>query len=253
MALIADWNTEPVLMTNSHCSMNNFWLDYGTTAQPFVNYPWVEPNVPQCGNERFDWGGYRCGPVWGRKSCRFADISLYSIIGATASHPDSIAVLGRIAAMSIRNLGWNVANQIVLPSIGISQTGTPHLRVTNRQGYPVQGEALDKIGSSTGWTWGNVSETCVDVGTAVVPGGHVSGDERFLCQDRASLGATGGVSGSPVFKPGGPGPSDVPFYGVSWGSDPWPSTRTTFSSWSGIFSELGSTWKVCIAGGPNAC
>jgi hypothetical protein len=249
MTLIAEWNAEAVLMTNSHCSMNNFFWDQGTTSQPWGNYPWVNPLVPQFGSERYDWGGFRCGPVWSRKNCRYADLALYSITGATASHPDSIAVRGRIAALSIRNSGFLMSQYSVSPSIVLAPTSTPHFRVTSRQGWPFQGESLDKVGVTTGWTWGDVTETCVDI--APNAGNNNSGDERFLCQDRALLGARPGDSGSPVFKLGTAGSIDVTFYGMLWGM--LPDGRSSFSSWSGIYNEIGATWKACAVGGPVPC
>lgn len=67
----------------------------------------------------------------------------------------------------------------------------PRINVTGSFDYPYVGETLDKIGITTGWTSGQVFETCTDI--------NGGGGIWLWCQDKVSAGAWYGDSGSPVF------------------------------------------------------
>ncbi len=72
----------------------------------------------------------------------------------------------------------------------------PYFTIFDEEG-PVMNEAVDKMGRTTGWTWGTVNHTCttVDIGAAA------DGRERYLtCQGSANYQADGGDSGAPVFR-----------------------------------------------------
>lgn len=74
------------------------------------------------------------------------------------------------------------------------------------------GTEVDKVGKKTGWTYGDVTDTCVDVRV---------GNITILCQHEVNAGAGKGDSGSPVFRSTGGGvPSDgdrVKYLGILWG------------------------------------
>lgn len=71
-------------------------------------------------------------------------------------------------------------------------SANPRFRIIGEAAYPVAGQTLEKIGRTTGWTYGQVTNTCVDTNVA---GSNIT----LLCQDYVSAGIGAGDSGSPVF------------------------------------------------------
>ncbi|HEX2093847.1 MAG TPA: hypothetical protein VHG28_15700 [Longimicrobiaceae bacterium] len=106
---------------------------------------------------------------------------------------------------------------------------------------PVVGKRLHRVGSSTGWTYGNVSHTCQDLRD---PDGSA-----LICQYLVATDVTSkvGDSGAPVFfipnlapseDPDGAGaPRDVWIYGLHNGST--TEGLAVFSFWESIQVELG--------------
>jgi hypothetical protein len=100
----------------------------------------------------------------------------------------------------------------------ISRTAAPnqkrnHLEITgvftiigeNASGG-IQGQVVNKIGRTTGWTQGKITQTCAHT--------NVSGSTiTQLCQTSVSAGVGGGDSGSPVFS----GTGNVTLHGILWG------------------------------------
>jgi hypothetical protein len=84
---------------------------------------------------------------------------------------------------------------------------TAHWTITGK-GSPVVGRVVNKVGRTTGWTQGQVTNTCVNTG--------VSGT-RFvqLCQFYVAAGVGSGDSGSPVFEASG---GNATLIGILWGS-----------------------------------
>lgn len=121
-------------------------------------------------------------------------------------------------------------------SYGTSSSGSltvssssPRFTINGTAGYPSSGQYLDKIGRTSGWTYGQVIATCTDV--------NVSGTNiTQLCQDRVQAYSAGGDSGSPVFSWSGSG-SNVTLYGLLWGGN---STSFVMSALDNIEYELGS-------------
>lgn len=102
-------------------------------------------------------------------------------------------------------------------SIDIDSTN-PYFSFT-QTGAAFVGTEVNKMGRTTGWTVGNVANTCADTGVAGT-------DVVLLCQDVMSLHVEGGDSGSPIFG----SDSAHTLYGMLWGVN---------SSCSAIFSEIG--------------
>ena len=91
------------------------------------------------------------------------------------------------------------------------------------------GQVVNKIGRTTGWTFGTVLGTCVDI--------DVFGDEHtMLCQTVAGGGATYGDSGSPVFL--WTRGKSVRLTGLLWGVDE-SGDGFAFSPFQSIQRELG--------------
>lgn len=96
------------------------------------------------------------------------------------------------------------------------------------------GQTLSKVGRTTGWTQGQVTNTCGNVG--------VSGTNIVqLCQDIVSAGLGAGDSGSPVFFiTNSPQTYDIELRGILWGGNP-EGTQFTYSPIGNIqrSDELG--------------
>jgi hypothetical protein len=91
------------------------------------------------------------------------------------------------------------------------------------------GQTVNKVGRTTGWTAGAVTNKCVDTG--------VSGSRVFLfCQNFVSAGVGGGDSGSDVFRV--VSGTSVQLEGILWGGN---SAGTTFvySPLQSVIQELG--------------
>nr|WP_273000261.1 hypothetical protein [Hydrogenibacillus schlegelii] len=101
-------------------------------------------------------------------------------------------------------------------------------RPLGKAGSPYAGQILDKIGRTTGWTYGKVTGTCVDVNQA-------GSDITLLGQDIVAAGSGGGDSGSPVFY--WHGGNEVILYGLLWGGS---SDLFVFSNMYNIEKELGN-------------
>jgi hypothetical protein len=85
------------------------------------------------------------------------------------------------------------------------------MTITSEYAFPTGGEMFDKVGRTTGWTYGFVKKTCVDMNRPDYSGG---GFGRILCQDWTSYKRAGGDSGSPVFRWYG---NTVRLAGIHWG------------------------------------
>jgi hypothetical protein len=148
----------------------------------------------------------RSGCPNGRR-CRFSDAS-------RAAYAAGIDVdLGTLAKTTGPNNG----------SITISGS----FNITG-EGSAAVGQTANKVGRTTGWTQGLVTNTCVNTG--------VSGSNIVqLCQTFVSAGVGGGDSGSPVFRE----TSNVTLLGILWGGNS-SGTQFVYSPIANIEQELGS-------------
>lgn len=91
---------------------------------------------------------------------------------------------------------------------------------------PLSGQAVTKVGATTGRTNGYVLSTCVSVNSSNPSGGQ---PVTNLCQYHGGYASGPGDSGSPVFMRFG---STAILVGLHWGSGGW------FSPWSSVAYEL---------------
>jgi len=128
-------------------------------------------------------------------TCRYSDVA----IGVFDAYVDfGYATLARPA----------VADPLAGP-IYLSPDA-PTFTVRDEATYPALGEMLHKVGRTTGWTYGEVIATCLDL--------RVGENVTLLCQDRVAAGVNGGDSGAPVFSLGGTASdTEATLYGVLWG------------------------------------
>jgi hypothetical protein len=151
--------------------------------------------------------------------CRWSDASRARYIPTVAPE----ARLGRIA-------------RTVRPSTSLTDvelTIDGFFTIKREQARGVVGEVANKVGRTTGWTFGTTTETCVDVialGTT-----HMR-----LCQELVAAVVDGGDSGSPVFRRNGGG-SNITLLGVLWGgSTDDANPEFVYSPMFGIERELGA-------------
>lgn len=194
-------------VTNSHC----------TNVQGGVESTRYYQNSTSGGaiaTEIADPGYFTGGSCPAGRRCRYSDSS-FARYDST-----SLGEYRRIARTTSRGTSSG--------SLTINST-SPRFTITSRVPYPTTGQVLNKMGRTTGWTYGTVSSTCVDI--------NVSGTNiTQLCQDLVNAGVNSGDSGSPVFGWSGSG-SNVTIYGVLWGGS---TSQFVFSALDNIESELGA-------------
>jgi hypothetical protein len=107
----------------------------------------------------------------------------------------------------------------------------PFFTITKEQKRSVLGERANKVGRTTGWTFGPVTQTCINtivLGTAP--------PIAQLCQDRVRADVAGGDSGSPVFRRRG---GNATLMGILWGGSASGTVTFVFSPIGNIHRELG--------------
>jgi hypothetical protein len=190
-------------ITNSHCTNTQG----GTEGTPYWQ-PLESVDPVRIGTEVDDpvYFRRRSGCPNGRR-CRFSDAS-------RAAYAAGIDVdLGTLAKTTGPNNG----------SITISGS----FNITG-EGSAAVGQTANKVGRTTGWTQGLVTNTCVNTG--------VSGSNIVqLCQTFVSAGVGGGDSGSPVFRE----TSNVTLLGILWGGNS-SGTQFVYSPIANIEQELGA-------------
>lgn len=198
-------------ITNSHCTA----IQGGVQSTPY-NQPLSTTAGSFIGTEVADPNYFTGGACPASRRCRFSDSSR----GKYASAPTS--VLGRIARTTSRGQFSG--------SLTISSTN-PTFSITAERANSLVGQTVNKMGRTTGWTFGKITNACVTV--------NVSGtDITQLCQNLVSAGVGPGDSGSPVFNWSGSG-SHVTLAGILWGGSS-NGRQLAFSPMSGIESELGA-------------
>lgn len=190
-------------LTNSHCSRIQGQTEGTVYAQP--NFPQavaVEVNDPSLTS------GPSCPPG---RVCRYSDA-----LFARYDDPGFGAV-ATVARTEYRS-----------PSIGSRITIDTPFQVRKVDIFPPVGAEVNKVGRTTGWTYGRVTQSCADVNVG-------STNVMLYCQHIARGGAKVGDSGSPVFRWPGKGPYIYPA-GLLWGVS---RRNFYFSPILNIEAELG--------------
>jgi hypothetical protein len=190
-------------ITNSHCTTTQggtegtgYWQPTQTLAPTRIGTEVSDPVYFKNTN----------GCPAGRR-CRFSDASRAAYASGITSS------LGKIA----KTTGPNNSSVTINGSFSITAEGSASV-----------GQTVNKVGRTTGWTQGKVTNTCVNVG--------VSGTTFVqLCQNLVSARVGAGDSGSPVFK----GSTNVTLAGILWGGNS-SGTQYVYSPISNIEKELGA-------------
>jgi len=201
--------TQKGFVTASHCTNTQGGVENTAYYQPLQS-----SSGGQIATEVEDPAYLRNAPGCpkGRK-CRYSDAA--RAVYANPLHQ----ALGSIARTSAANNGSLEITGTF--SIGSNDCGT-------LGGCIPTGQTVNKVGRTTGWTSGNVTNTCVNTG--------VSGTNIVqLCQSFVSAGVAGGDSGSDVFQ----GTSSVKLAGILWGGST-SGKQFVYSPFANVTRELGN-------------
>jgi hypothetical protein len=191
-------------ITASHCTNHQGGVENTPYYQPLQTS--TSPKIATEVSDPAYFTGNGC-PAGLR--CRFSDASRAAYTAATTSS------LGKIAKTTAPNNG----------SITINGS----FNITS-EGRAVVGQIVGKVGRTSGWTSGKVTNTCVNIAVE---------DVGQFCQNLVSARVRPGDSGSPVFK----GTSNVTLVGLLWGSlvnQNNVAVRYIYSPMSGIEHDLGA-------------
>jgi hypothetical protein len=172
-----------------------------------------------------------------------SNVGTYAYVGTESNDPSTFTNAQDVSCPVNDRCRWSDAAIIAYPSgVGPGADGMGKIyRVTNTTGskeidgtlliidevdFPSSNITLDKIGQSTGWSWGTVFSTCANVR------GQPS-NVVFLCQAQVSAYADEGDSGAPVFLWQW---DTVTLYGIVRGGT---ASYFTFSPLGNIYEELG--------------
>ncbi len=221
----------PGFLTASHCAagtrgaMTATWLSQPGGA-PF----WGDKiGVEAIDHPMFDTTADPACPTG--RSCRYSDAAFIGY-----DRPE-FGLTGHIVRPERRRAGSGVICDVNVARV------TDDIRVvladaSDPNVSPMMGEVLDKVGRTTGWTSGAVTNTCADV-DLVNDDGSDSG-MTILCQTIVAAASDHGDSGAPVFE-FNPATGAAQFEGILWGGDT-SGTHALFvlSPVSGIQRELGA-------------
>lgn len=196
------------LVTASHCT------NVQGGVESTVLYQNTNSGSNRIGVETADPTYFTGSPCPSGRRCRYSDSAFY-----------------RYDSSSLRQFA-RIARTTGVGSLTISTTA-PRFTITGTANFPNQGQTLNKVGRTTGWSRGSVAFTCANI--------NVSGTNiTQLCQDGVNATVAGGDSGSDVFSGSTSSSStNATLYGVLWGGNQ-SGTQFIFSAWSNITSELGS-------------
>lgn len=205
MAIVGIVGGNSRALTNSHCTGRRYELDYQQISQPLFAALW--------GYEIFDPSPYRCGPWYARKNCRRADQAAFSTASIDLLDGETTPFLIGSIALPIQRL-YGPAQAYGSLEIG----GAGQFIAT--QDFVLQGENLERVGVTTGWQYGLVTNTCVDAT-------YSNFSITIVCNDHSSTFSRPGDSGGPVFRMANWDPSQLIFVGINHGKS---GSATSISS-----------------------
>lgn len=207
-------------LVNSHCTEQFGAVTSTTVHQPYAGYS-ADSHIGTETEDRTPWTGSNCPYSWPDR-CRWSDAAIVTYTDATLADPARLA----------RTTYWS-AFRGASGSRVIDQSN-PRLNLVGTVSYPVNGEHLDKMGRTTGWTYGDVFQTCRDRRQANLA------DVVLRCQDLVYMGSGGGDSGSPVFR-NPSGGANAYLYGILWGGGSTDGRQyIVFSAISNIEGDYGT-------------
>jgi len=201
-------------VTASHCTTTQGGVESTPYWQPLQSVDGTQI-ATEVADPVYVKGGAGCPRG---KVCRYSDASRAAYVDG------SNQALGLIAQTS----GPNNGSLTITGSFSI--TSDDCVGTSNTGGCLATGSTVNKVGRTTGWTQGRITNTCVDTG---VQGSRIV--QR--CQTFVSAGVGGGDSGSDVFQI--TSGSNVKLAGVLWGGNS-SGTQFVYSPFANVTRELGT-------------
>jgi hypothetical protein len=191
-------------ITNSHCT--NVQGGVSSPATPYWQ-PLQSTSPTQIATEAADPNYVSGGSCPAGRCCRRSDSSRASYAGGIAY------TIGRIAQTARPGRSLSITGQWTITGEGVASVG----------------QVVNKVGRTSGWSQGQVTNTCVDT--------NVSGsDITEFCQNFVSATVGAGDSGSPVFAIASG--NSVSLVGILWGGS--GSSSFVYSPIANIHQDLGS-------------
>ncbi|MGH3645987.1 MAG: hypothetical protein ACRDTM_02240 [Micromonosporaceae bacterium] len=196
-------------MTNSHCTNEQGGVEGTSFTQGnlVAGFETVDP-------ELFTGAGCPAG-----RRCRWSDAAFANI------YPAQESWRGRVAHAASGSPAWN---------------GTSTFRI-RAEADPLNGETVEKVGRTSGYTRGTVQSTCANYNV-------VDTNITMLCQARATYRSDPGDSGSPVLGPEYGTSSDRTLKGISWGI-----VVSGTGTGEGVFSPLRNVQMFAELGPMATC
>jgi hypothetical protein len=206
MGFNADAGSDRSFVTASHCTNSQGGVEGTQYFQPVST---VDNTVIATEVSDPEYFTFKTDPACPHgKQCRYSDASRELYSGSVASTRGAIA----------QTTGANNNSLDVVGSFGVTS-----------QGDVGTGATVNKVGRTTGWTQGPVTNTCVNT--------NVSGSRiHLLCQTFVSAGVGAGDSGSGVFQI--TSGSNVKLVGILWGGSS-DGSLFVYSPFSQVVKELG--------------
>ena len=206
MGFNADAGGERSFITASHCTTTQGGVESTPYWQPLST---VDPTVIATEVADPEYFTFKTNSDCPRgKLCRYSDASRAAYSSGVASTRGAIA----------RTTGANNGSLEVVGSFDVTAQSDAGL-----------GATVNKVGRTTGWTQGPVTNTCVNTNV-------FASRIHLLCQTFVAAGVAGGDSGSGVFAI--TRKNDVTLVGILWGGSGDGQTFV-FSPMSGVTRELG--------------
>jgi hypothetical protein len=214
-------------ITNSHCTNNEYGT--GPTGTPYWQPLGSVPNTSDpnfIGTEVHDLSTFTGGTCPAGRVCRWSDSA------------------GGRYAPGIQNAFARIYRTTGPGSITIDQAN-PMFSITAERAFPNPGDTMHKVGRTTGWTSGTVTQSCVNT--------NVSGvgiPLTLLCQEHVTGGPNvvgSGDSGAPVFD--NLVGNNVRLVGLLWGGGGPGNSIFVFSAMNEIRFEhpatvQGHAWRT---------
>jgi hypothetical protein len=206
------------VITSSHCTKRQGGTEGTTYYQPTSS---VDPTV--IATEADDPEYFMDGVCSAGKVCRYSDASRALYSSGTSSDR------GIIAKTSEPNNG------------SLEVTGAFTVTAQNNTSTSFSG-TVNKVGRTTGWTQGNVTNSCVTVN---VSGSNIQQLCQTLVQKKGTVLVKGGDSGSPVVTTSG---DNATLIGILWGGNT-NGDLFVFSPLKSIQDELGGVTATADGSG----
>ncbi|HUQ19803.1 MAG TPA: hypothetical protein VM099_09345 [Gemmatimonadaceae bacterium] len=215
LGMNADDGTQRSMITASHCTNNQGGVEGTQYYQPLSS-----TNGTVIATEVEDPTYFKNGACPKGRVCRYSDAARAVYSSGVASNRGEIA----------RTTGANNG------SLTISAT-TPVFTVTSQDNITTRfaiGTEINKVGRTTGWTQGVVTNTCVNTN---VSGTHITQlCQTFVSNPGGAVVVQGGDSGSDVFRI--TSGNNVEMVGILWGGN-GNGTQFVFSPLKQVRDEIG--------------